>query len=102
MRKTLRAVALAIPTALMAVSTIAAIPAGRLQVPAHPWAAQACSLSQELADEIFLPAPEVAPPPFIAAFYGVCSVTCAECYGPRDCPPDPDTGAHQYCTYACN
>jgi len=103
MRKTLLAAALAIPMALLAVSTFAATLPGtpRLFTPAH--GTQARLVAQDLAAEIFLPAPGAAPTPALAAltvYPGVCSVTCQECYGPGDCPPDG--GIRQYCASACN
>ena len=104
MRKTLMAAALAIPMALLTVSTLAATPAEQPQAPTPIHAAQTRLVSQYLTDEIFLPTPELAPAPAFSAFgvitYGVCSVTCEECYGPYDCPSF--AGIRQYCTYACN
>jgi hypothetical protein len=36
--------------------------------------------------------------PSSAVFWeGVCSNSCAECYGPYDCPPGDG-----YCTWSCN
>jgi len=34
--------------------------------------------------------------PSAALYPGVCSSSCAECYGPGDCPPGDG-----YCTYSC-
>jgi hypothetical protein len=101
MRRTLIAAALAISMAVMAVPPFASTPAKQPQVLTPSPVAQTRLVSQSLADEIFLPAPDVAPAPVFAVIRGVCSVTCAECYGPYDCPPDPDTGLRQSCTHAC-
>jgi hypothetical protein len=87
---------------LVAASAFAAAPVKRPQVHLHAWSAQTCLMSQDLAEEIFLPVPADAATPFEVMFYGVCSVTCEDCYGPGSCPPDPDTGLRQYCAYACN
>jgi hypothetical protein len=97
MRKTLMTAALAISMALMAVSTFAAIPAEqqRLFTPAY---VATPLVPQYLADEIFLPAPGVAPAPVFAIFRGVCSISCEECYG--SCPTF--AGRRQSCTFACN
>ena len=99
MRKTLMAAALAIPMALLAVSTFAATPARQPRLFTPNVATR--QASQYLADEIFLPASGVTPAPvFATVYYGVCSITCEECYG--WCPPEPDTGFRQVCTFACN
>ncbi|HEX4964365.1 MAG TPA: hypothetical protein VF173_26345 [Thermoanaerobaculia bacterium] len=100
MRKILMAVALAIPMALMAASAFAA-PAEQPQVPTPAQANQTRLVSQNLADEIFLPAPDVAPPAVPAAFWGVCNLTCLRCFSASGCPVDPDTGRHQSCVFAC-
>ena len=101
MCKTLMAAALAIPMALMAASTFAATPARQPQLFTPALAAQNRQVPQYLADEIFLPAPGVAPASSFGPniYYGVCSMTCEECYG--SCPPDPDTGFRQSCVTAC-
>ena len=67
MRKTLMAAALAIPMALMAVSTFAAPPAkqAKLFTPTH---VATHLMAQYLADEIFLPATGVAPASSFAPF----------------------------------
>jgi hypothetical protein len=103
MRKTLLAAALAIPMALLAVSTFAATPAETPHFFTPAYGNQTRLVAQDLAAEIFLPVPGVAPAPGFAAFVtypGVCSVTCEECYGPGDCPSYP--GMRQYCAGACN
>jgi hypothetical protein len=102
MSKTLLAAALAIPMALLAVSTFAATPAEtpHFFTPAH--GTQTRLVAQDLAAEIFLPAPGAAPAPGFAAFanYGVCSSTCDECYSSGDCPLF--NGFRQRCVSACN
>jgi len=103
MHKTLLAAALAIPMALLAVSTLAATPAEKPHFFTPAQGTQTRLSAQELAAEIFLPAPGAAPAPAFAAvvtYPGVCSVTCEECYGPNDCPSYP--GMRQYCAGACN
>ena len=94
MHKTLLAAALAIPMALLAVSTFAATPAKQPQsfTPAH---VATDLVPQYLADEIFLPA---SPTPVFAITQGVCNITCEECYG--SCPPVGNL--RQTCTWACN
>jgi hypothetical protein len=104
MRKTLMAATLVIAMSLTAGATFAATPTEQPQVttPNASSVTQPRLVSQYLADEIFLPASGVAQASVFAAFGpypGVCSVTCEECYG--SCPPDPDTGLRQSCTYAC-
>src|SRR6202035_1907637 len=96
-------VLLALLALLVPLSASAATAAGKTDKPVQ--VVSACSLASlpTLVGPTFdvkalFPASKVESPS--AAFWlgeGVCSISCAECYGPHSCPPGDG-----YCTFACN